>query len=73
MTDDPFMWCFYETFFFADIFLFFPTDIFFSSEQEIKFVMSTTTAAVQIKSNSHVTVYYQPVEFTSCVCSLFCF
>jgi hypothetical protein len=31
------------------------------------FVTSTTTAAVQIKSNSHVTVYYQPVEFTSCV------
>jgi hypothetical protein len=46
---------------------FFSNGLFVFSEQEIKFVMSTTTAAVQSKSNLHVTVYYQPVEFTSCV------
>jgi hypothetical protein len=57
-SDGPFMWCLYEALFFADVF-FFPTDIFFPSEQEIKFVTSSTTAAVQSKSNSHVTVYYQ--------------
>jgi hypothetical protein len=33
----------------------------------MKFVTSTATAAVQSKSNSHVTVYCQPVEFASCV------
>jgi hypothetical protein len=54
-SDDPFMWCFYQR-------TFFPTDIFFSSEQEIKFVTSTTTAAVQSKSNSHVTVYYPAIR-----------
>jgi hypothetical protein len=31
--DDPFMWCLYETFFFSDIYLFFPTEFFFPSEQ----------------------------------------
>jgi hypothetical protein len=69
-SDDPFMWCLCDTFFsffFADIFYFF-NGHFFLSEQEIKFVItSTTTAAVQSKSNSHVTIYYQPVEFTFCV------
>jgi hypothetical protein len=60
----------------ADIF--FPNGhLFIPSEKQIKFVTSTTTAAVQSKSNSHVNVYYQPVEFTSfclvCSCSLFCF
>ena len=64
-SDDPFMWCLCETFFCGHFF--FPTDFFFPSEQQIKFVTSTTTAAVRSKSNSHVTVYYQPVEFTSCV------
>jgi hypothetical protein len=66
-SDGPFMWCLCETFFFLRTF-FFPTDIFFPSEQQIKFVTSTAAAAVQSKSNSHVTVYHQPVEFTSCVC-----
>jgi hypothetical protein len=28
-SDDRFMWCLYETFFFADFILFFPTDFFF--------------------------------------------
>jgi hypothetical protein len=55
---------------------FFPTAFFFiSSETCTKFVARTTTIAVQNKSNSHVNVYYQPVESTSfcLVCSLFCF
>jgi hypothetical protein len=51
--------------FLADIF--FPTDTFLFSPGKKKFVMSTATAAVQSKSNSHANVYYQPVEFTSCV------
>ena len=68
-SDDPFMWCLCDTFFFIFLrtfFIFFQRT-FFLSEEEIKFVTSTTTAAVQSKSNSHVTIYYQPVEFTFCV------
>jgi hypothetical protein len=54
-SDGPFMWCLCVKFFFGH-FLFFPTDISSSSsEQQIKFVASTTAAAVQNKSNSHVT------------------
>jgi hypothetical protein len=34
-SDGPFMWCLYKTFFLRTFFLFFPTDIFFSSEQEL--------------------------------------
>ena len=56
-SGDPFICCLCETFFLADIF--YLTDIFFiSSEKQIKFVASTATAAVQSKSNSHVSVYY---------------
>jgi hypothetical protein len=69
-SDNPFMWCLCDTFvftFFCGHFLFFPNGHFFLSEQEIKFVTSTTTAAVQSKYNSHVTIYYQPVEFAFCV------
>jgi hypothetical protein len=70
-SDDPFRWCFCETLFcghFVSQRTFFPPKI-------IAFVTSTTTAAVQSKSNSHVNVYYQPVEFASfcLVCSLFWF
>jgi hypothetical protein len=70
-SDDPLMWCLYETFFLRTFF--FQRTFFSSSEQEIKFATGTTTAAVQSKSNSHVTVYYQPVEFTSCVLCVRCF
>jgi hypothetical protein len=50
-------------FFFAK--LFFSNEFFISSEKQIKFATRSTTAAVQSKSNSHVNVFYQPVEFTS--------
>jgi hypothetical protein len=49
------------------LFYFFQPTFFSSFEQYINFVTSTTAAAVQSKSNSHVTVYYQPVDFTSYV------
>jgi hypothetical protein len=68
-SDDPFMWCLWTHFFsfFLRAFFIFSNGHFSLSEEEIKFVTSTTTAAVQSKSNSHVTIYYQPVEFTFCV------
>jgi hypothetical protein len=59
---DPFMWCLCETFFLVRTFL--NGFCFYFLRKKIKFVTSTTTA-VQSKSNSHVNVYYQPVEFTS--------
>jgi hypothetical protein len=71
-SGDPFICCLGETFFVR----FFLTELFFiSSEKQNKFVTSTTATAVQSKSDSHVNVYYQPVEFTSfcLVCSLWCF
>jgi hypothetical protein len=63
-SDDPFIWCLCETHLFCGHSP--PQRTFFiSSEKQIKFATSTTATAVQSKSNSHVSVYYQPVEFTS--------
>jgi hypothetical protein len=60
---------------FAKLFLSFFQWTFFPAEKTMKFVTGSTTTAIQSKSNSHVNVYYQPVEFTSfcLVCSLCCF
>jgi hypothetical protein len=69
-SGDPFVCCLCETFFLCEIL--FSNGFFIFSEKQIKFATSSTTAAVQSKSNSHVNVYCQPVEFTSfcLVCSL---
>jgi hypothetical protein len=74
-SDDPFIWCLCETTFCCGHFFFQRTFFFIPSEKQINFVTSTTTSALQSKSNSHVSVYYQPVEFASfcLVPSLFCF
>jgi hypothetical protein len=69
-SDDPFM-CLCKTFFCG---IFFQRTFFLiTSEKQIEFVTSTTTAAVKSKSNSHVTVYYQPVEFTVHLLCVRCF
>jgi hypothetical protein len=65
-SGDPFVCCLCKTFFLGRNF-FSPTDFLFPPKNKLSSQrgLLSATAAVQSKSNSHVNVYYQPVEFTS--------